>query len=225
MTMQSRDMGTRQNIFSGKLVPPLVFWLILIYCSIEAVLFAADMGFVGTPRWRLLAYQNGAFWAGLLYNWRPNYTVQPWLMFLSYSFLHGGITHLLGNMITLFFLGRIIVDWYGNVSFLLIYFGSAIGGAVTFGLLTSSPQPMIGASGALSGLVGAFLYREWHDRKETGLRLMPVWLTLLSLVILTYILWWAMNGLLAWETHLGGTLTGCVIAAVLSRRNRLSSTY
>lgn len=185
---------------------------------------AADSGLIGTTRWRTLAYQNGAFWAGLLHNWKPNYEGQSWLMFLSYSFLHGGITHLLGNMFTLAILAHYVVDRVGNWLFLLIYFGSAIGGAVVFGLLTSSPQPMVGASGALSGLAGAWLYWEWRDRRDLGLRLVPVWLTLLALVILNVILWLALDGLLAWETHLGGAITGCAIAAILQRWYRPSST-
>jgi len=217
-------MGTRQYKFSTFFKLPFVVWLVILSCAIEGTLMAADSGLIGTTRWRTLAYQNGAFWAGLLHNWKPNYEGQPWLMFLSYSFLHGGITHLLGNMFALAILAHNVVGRVGNWLFLLIYFGSAIGGAVVFGLLTSSPQPMVGASGALSGLAGAWLYWEWRDRRDLGLRLVPVWLTLLALVILNVILWLALDGLLAWETHLGGAIAGCAIAAILQRWYRPSST-
>jgi len=66
----------------------LVLWAIaLICCAIEAVLQAADLGVIGSTRWRQLAWQYGAFWAGLLHDWQPNYAAQPIAMFLSYSVL------------------------------------------------------------------------------------------------------------------------------------------
>lgn len=224
MTMQSWGMGIRKNIISSYFRQPVVFWLIIVSCCIEVTLVAADSGLVGSSRWRALTYQNGAFWAGLLHNWRPNYAAQPWLMFLSYSFLHGGLAHLLGNMVTLVLLGQFVVDRVGNWLFLLIYFSSAIGGAVVFGLITSSPQPMVGASGALSGLAGAWLYWEWCDRRDMGLRLAPVWLTILALVTLNVVLWLMLDRILAWETHLGGAVTGCGVTALLQRRYRRPST-
>ena len=118
-------------------IPPAGMWsslvllgLIALCCGVELVLIAADYGLIGSPRWRGLAYQNGAFWAGLLYNWRPNYTGQPGLMFFTYAFLHSGFGHLAGNMLTLFFLGSIVQDRVGQGWLVALYAVSAIGGAV-----------------------------------------------------------------------------------------------
>ena len=44
--------------------------------------------------------------SGLLTDWEPNFAYQPWLMFLTYAFLHGGLAHLAVNMVTLWSLGR-----------------------------------------------------------------------------------------------------------------------
>lgn len=205
---------------TGGRLGPAVLGLIGLCCLVELVLIGADLGFVGSPRWRGLAYQNGAFWAGLLRNWRPNYSLQPYLMFVTYAFLHGGLWHLLGNMLALFALGDIVRRRVGQGGFLAIYVVSALGGGAGFGLLTSSPSPMVGASGALFGLVAAWKYWEWVDRRREGHSLWPVWRSILWLVALNVALWIALDGLLAWETHLGGFIAGWCSAAFLSRCGR-----
>lgn len=192
--------------------------LIGLCCGVELILSAADYGFLGTPRWRGLAYQNGAFWAGLLYNWRPNYVVQPELMFITYSFLHSGLGHLAGNMLTLFFLGQIAQERVGQRWLAVLYALSAIGGAAAFAILASSPQqPMVGASGGLFGLAAAWQYWEWSDRRRAGQDTWPVWRTVVGLVVLNVVLWVWMDGLLAWETHLGGFVAGWAGAVGVKR--------
>ena len=83
--------------------------LVAINVAIELILTASDLGWGGNGGLRQSVYQNGAFWAGLLHNWRPNYEAQPWTMFVSYAFLHGGLAHLAGNMLTLWILGRMVI--------------------------------------------------------------------------------------------------------------------
>lgn len=200
--------------------PLVLLGLIGLCCVIELTLIAADYGLIGTPRWRALAYQNGAFWAGLLFNWRPNYPAQPGLMFVTYAFLHGGFGHLAGNMLTLFFLGTIAQDRVGQGGLAVIYAVSAIGGAAAFAIMTNSPQPMVGASGALFGLAGAWQYWEWCDLRLAGRSRWPVWRTVLGLVVLNAVLWVWMDGLLAWETHLGGFITGWLGAVALIRSGK-----
>lgn len=188
---------------------------------LELVLVAADFGWIGSTRWRGLVYQNGAFWAGLLYDWRPNYAAQPWAMFLSYAFLHDGLGHLAGNMLTLAVLGPLVQARAGQGVFLAIYFLSAIGGAAGFALLSGSPQPVVGASGALFGLAGALLFRDWSGRRGAGRSPWPVACMILFLIALNVGMWWMLDGVLAWETHLAGFVTGWLVAAALSwgRRN------
>lgn len=191
--------------------------LIAVNVVIELTLSAADAGLVGSTRWRALAYQDGAFWAGLLHGWQPNYPAQPWTMFLSYAVLHGGLVHLAGNMLVLWGLGRILQLRLGTAGFLAIYLLSAIGGALAFGLLTRSPQPMVGASGALFGLVGAWQYWRWSRRRRAGRSLWPVWQTLAWLAGFNLLFWVLLDGLLAWQTHLGGFVTGWLAAVALDR--------
>ncbi|MFV2001972.1 MAG: rhomboid family intramembrane serine protease [Paracoccaceae bacterium] len=186
----------------------------------ELVLSAADLDILGSDRWRGLAYQNGGFWNGLLAGWRPNYAVQPYLMFLSYAFLHSGIVHLLVNMVTLVSLGLMVLPRIGQLRFVLLYFASILGGAGGFALLSSSIQPMVGASGALFGLAGAIAAWEYVDRFAAKLRLWPVLRMVLFLIGLNFVIWWSTDGQVAWQTHLGGFVAGWIFALLIDPRSR-----
>ena len=189
-----------------------VLALILLICAvIEIVLQGSDHEFWGSPRWRGLAYQYGGFWRGLLDNWKPNYTAQPVMMFASYGFLHGGVVHLLVNMITLLSLGRLVIERVGQWRFAVIYVLSLLGGAVGFAGLSNAVQPMVGASGALFGLAGVLTCWEYTVRRLAHEGIGPVLQVIGLLVGLNLIMYWAMGGNLAWETHLGGFLAGWAV--------------
>ena len=203
------------NALSG-----IVLWgLILLPVVIETLLQAADFGLGGSPLLRGFAYQNGAFWAGLLHDWRPNYPGQPLAMFLSYAVLHDGAGHLAGNMLTLWLLGRRLLQKIGTRNFLSLYLISAIGGGAGFGLLSQSPHPMVGASGALFGLAGAAIWLEATERRRLGIPLWPIGGVILGLIMLNALMWLALGGILAWQTHLGGFVTGVLVCAVVVARH------
>lgn len=184
---------------------------ILLICTVvEMTLQGADHGLWGSPRWRGLVYQYGGFWRGLLDNWQPNYAAQPVTMFASYGFLHGGFTHLLINMITLVSLGRLVIERVGQIRFAAIYILSLLGGAVGFAVLSTAVQPMVGASGALFGLAGVFTSWEYTARRLAHEGIWPVLRVVALLIVLNIVMYWAMDGSLAWETHLGGFLAGWV---------------
>lgn len=198
-------------------VPNALIGVLFTIIAVELLLQAADHGLVGSTRWRGQAYQNGAFWAGLLGDWRANYALQPTLMFASYALLHAGFGHLLGNVIGILALGRIVCDRVGGRGLIVILVISTVGGGAAFGLLSSSPQPMVGASGALFGLAGAWNAWDWQDRRRDGNPVTPVVLWVLAAAVLNLFFWIALDGLLAWETHLGGFISGVSVALVTRR--------
>lgn len=185
--------------------------LILVQVLVELVLQGADHHLWGSTIWRAEAYQNGGFWAGLLHDWHPNYLVQPATMFLTYSLLHAGFSHLAGNMLTLWFLGDMVTTKVGGRGLIRLYALSSLGGALAFALLSHSPSPMIGASGAIFGLAGALTVWDAQDRRTQGL-----WnrgpLIAAALAALNLILWINASGNLAWETHFGGFVVGAAVA-------------
>ena len=144
---------------------------------------------------------------------------RPWQI-VSYGFLHGGLAHLLVNMITLWSLGRAVLERVHVRGFLLVYLGAQIGGGAVFALVAHPFPPMVGASGALFGLAGALLAWNYVDRYTYREGLWPVATAAFWLVVLNLLLWWAMDGQLAWETHLGGFLAGWVMALLADPRPR-----
>jgi len=207
--MEERHAASKRRPFWKWVFAHGVLLAILLVCvALEALLQGADLGLWGTPRWRGLAYQNGGFWKGLLDNWRPNYPAQPVVMFASYGFLHGGAVHLLVNMITLVSLGRLVIERVGQLRFALIYTLSLLGGAVGFALFSTAVQPMVGASGALFGLAGVLTGWEYTARRLAREGIWPVLRVVGLLTLLNVVMYWAMDGSLAWETHLGGFLAG-----------------
>lgn len=198
----------------------LLLGLIVICAAIELLLACADAGLLGDARLRSRAYEYGGFWSGLLKGWQANYPAQPYTMFFTYAFLHAGLVHLIVNMMTLWSLGRMVVDRVGTAGLLVLYTGSALGGAGGFGLLGTTLAPMVGASGALFGLAGGILAWNYVDRFTFTEGLWPVAQGVAALLVLNLVMWWAMDGQLAWETHLGGFLSGWVLALLIDPRGR-----
>ncbi len=198
---------------------PAIIFLVLSSTLIELIFVGADAGLWGTVRLRILSYQYSAFYPGLLGYWIPNYPAQPYTMFLRHAFVHAGLMHLSVNMITLVALGSAVVSDVGQLRFLLIYFVSALLGAVVFALLTTSFRPMVGASGALSGLAGALIY--WNIRYafrqkiSVALKTASVLWPLGILTVLNVLMYYGFDKNVAWETHLGGFIGGVLAAAFM----------
>jgi len=88
----------------------------------------------------------------------PGYEKSPELSVLTAMFLHGGWLHLLGNMLFLWIFGNNIEDRMGHVRYLLFYLVCGYAAAYGFAVLNAgSGEPLIGASGAIAGVLGAYL--------------------------------------------------------------------
>lgn len=196
-----------------------LIWGIIVLCiGVEAILSLADWGIINIARLRMATYEFGGFWPGLLGNWEPNYPTQPYLMFITYGFLHGGLLHLIVNMFTLRSLGLGVVDRVGARGFLMLYVGALLGGALGYYLLSAGVRPMVGASGALFGLAGGLVAWAYVDRFTLAVGLWPIAQAVLLLIALNVVLYWAMDGQLAWETHLGGFVAGWIMALLIDPR-------
>lgn len=214
--MDPRDDSRHPNI------APIV-WCILGLCVLaELLLIASDLGLIGTKTWRGRSYQYGGLWAGLIYDWTPNYTAQPYTMFVSHAWLHAGLMHLVVNMLTLIGVAGVLIDRVGQWRFGFLYGLSILGGAAGFVLLTSQSDPMIGASGGLFGLVGAYVAWDYVDRFTAKRRMWPVIRLVLYLLVFNIVTWWLTDGRLAWEGHLGGFLAGWAAAQLIDPRSRTS---
>ncbi|MBY4895367.1 rhomboid family intramembrane serine protease [Rhodobacteraceae bacterium N5(2021)] len=200
--------------------PWLLATMVALMSIVELGLLGSDYGLWGSSRLRQSAYEWYGFWPGLLQGWDPNYTLQPYTMFLSYAGLHGGPGHLAMNMITLWSLGAEIIARVGRLRFIVLYLGTAIGGAAGYGLLATTIQPMVGASGALFGLAGGLMAWAYVDRFTARAGLWPIARVAALLIAINIAMYWALDGQLAWQTHLGGFLAGWVLAMLIDPRGR-----
>ena len=144
-------------------------------------------------------------------------------------FLHGGWMHLLGNMLFLWIYGGNVEAALGHARYLAFYL--LCGSAALFAQALSnpaSPYPIIGASGAISGVLGAYLLLFPKARVLT-LVLLPFYVTTVRMpAMLLLLLWFAVQLIsdlavpggagIAFRAHIGGFLTGLVLAQLLKGR-------
>lgn len=134
----------------------------------------------------------------------------------SYALLHGGIGHLVLNGVMLAVMGQVLERRLGRLRFVLLFAAGAAGGALVHALITDTPRvPLIGASagvGALYG-VGLVLHRRGlhlgpHTRTLVALAGLFVIINLLGLIL-------PVLSNIAYAAHLGGFLTGAILATRL----------
>jgi membrane associated rhomboid family serine protease len=142
----------------------------------------------------------------------------PPVTLLSSIFMHGDWLHLIGNMLFLWVFGDNIEDSMGHWRFLLFYLlcGAAAGLAQAAAMPTSQ-EPLIGASGAIAGVLGAYIVL--HPRVKVlvlAMKWFPVYLPayfVLALWLVTQIasVLLGIGGQIAWWAHIGGFITGAVL--------------
>jgi len=156
---------------------------------------------------------------------------------LSYSFLHGDWVHLGFNLIWLVVFGTPLLRHLGAVRFLLFWGVMAVAGALAhFAFHSSSPIPMIGASGVVSGLMGAAVrygfYRDLIGKNFTR-PLLPIGQALINKSALMLLGVWLLVNLaigiglnvpgaedknIAWQAHIGGLLAGLLLIGLFDRK-------
>ena len=150
---------------------------------------------------------------------KPVYLAVVWSMFL-----HGGIFHIAGNLLFLWVFGRRVEDRLGHVGFTAFYLLSGIVAATAFVLSTpNSTVPFIGASGAIAGVMGAYLL--WFPRARINtlffvfviiwFRIQARWILLAWFVLQFFT---SPNSGIAWVSHVGGFVFGMAVAWVLRPR-------
>ena len=147
----------------------------------------------------------------LLY-YPPFTAVEPWRM-LTALFVHspGSLLHILFNMYSLFIFGPILERMLGRARFIALYLISGFGGSVAV-LLIAPGTPVVGASGAIFGLLGAFFVIQ---RKLGGNSVQ-----LLVVIGINLVIGFIPGTNIAWQAHVGGLITGVAIAVIYLRTRR-----
>jgi len=177
--------------------------------------------------------QFGFLPARLFFHRGGEYLVPPFSTIFTSMFLHGGIIHLAGNMLYLWIFGNNIEDIMGKVRFLLFYLLCGLSGALLQGVLdTDSTVPMIGASGAISGVLGAYLLRFPRARVTVLIfffYIMQFIKVPASIVLGFWIVFQVLAGLgslggtgggVAFFAHIGGFAAGLALVSLFAKRRR-----
>lgn len=151
-------------------------------------------------------------------------------------FLHGSLFHVLSNMLYLWIFGDNIEDKLGRVRFLLFYLLTGVFANLTQFLIDpSSPIPVIGASGAVAGILGAY-FITFPRAKVTSLLFIFIFFTIRDIPAIYFLFIWfiiqVFSGIsslgtnyisVAWWAHIGGFLTGIILMLIMRKRNKTST--
>jgi len=131
--------------------------------------------------------------------------------FITAMFLHGGIIHLAFNMLVLSQLASQLEPYFGSAKFSVLYLGAGIGGGIASYLFNDPYTLSVGASGAIFGLMGAYLV----VAKRVYVNASSVW----TLIGINLALGFALPGI-DWHAHLGGLAAGVALAYALMPQRR-----
>lgn len=157
--------------------------------------------------------------------------------FVTSMFLHGGWMHLIGNMWFLWLYGSRVEDTIGSFKYLIFYLASGVAAAAVHVMMNlGSPVPTVGASGAIAGVMGAFLLLYPRARIIT-LIFVFIFITTVELPASLLLIYWfvlqffsgllsiesysgASHGGVAWFAHIGGFLAGMLFLSLFYNRSR-----
>ena len=146
----------------------------------------------------------------------------PELTLFTYMFLHSDPFHLLGNMIFLWVFGDNVEDAMGHLRFIVFYLSCGVAGALTHAWMSpESTAPLIGASGAVAGVIAAYIMLHPYIRVWVlAFKIIPLRISAalaLGAWILTQLVMVALPhaGPVAWWAHIGGLVAGALLICVL----------
>ncbi len=214
----------------GDSVPRRRFpWVTYTLIAINVLVFFIELSY--GKRVTLLFQEYGVIPARL-WTWQAHPAVL--LTLITSQFLHGGWYHIIGNMIYLWIFGDNVEDQMGHVRYLIFYLLSGIIAALVQAAMTpTSTVPLIGASGAISGVLGAYMLFFPTGRVFLGVPLF-FFIYVIDLPAVIALGYWFisqyLNGLLtlatnafqyggvAWWAHVGGFVAGLILGPVFRER-------
>lgn len=164
--------------------------------------------------------------------------VPIYLTLITSMFMHGGFMHIAGNMLYLWIFGDNVEDNFGHVKFLIFYLICGIVAAIAqISFDPNSVIPTVGASGAISGVLGAYLLMFPHNRIRALLPLGFIWTTVELPAVIVLGFWivvqlmnqlatiapytaQARGGGIAYMAHIGGFFAGAALSFVFRRQRR-----
>jgi membrane associated rhomboid family serine protease len=214
-------------------------WVMLTILLVNVLAFVFELGVGDTSSLDNLFLAAGIvpveFTRGVLVGPPPPLGMS-WTTLFTSMFLHGGFLHIASNMLYLFIFGDNVEDRLGHLRFLIFYFLCGIAAGITHIVFNaSSALPSIGASGAIAGVLAAYLRLFPHARVRTILFIGPIVLVPRIAAAFLILFWFGTqfftgitslgattdqsSGVAVWA-HIGGFIAGLILLEVLRPRNR-----
>lgn len=205
----------RPYVNYGLIALNVVIWLLssAAVSDDNATLAAIGLGYIPAVHYNYAVLAPEMEWVPL------NYT------FITYAFLHLDFWHLASNMLFLWVFGDNVEDALGHSRYLIFYLLCAIAGAVMHGIaMPESQGPLIGASGAISGVVAAYFLL--HPKVRVWVLIfmriplpLPAYIPLALWIAQQFVLMFISEvDEVSWAAHVGGILAGVVLVVVMRRR-------
>ena len=202
---------------------PIINWMLII---LNGVVFYYELKLGEEGLFRFIHT-----W-GLVPSQLASTPAETWLTIFTSMFLHGGWFHILSNMWVLFIFGDNVESRLGSGRYLLFYLSCGIAAALMQAYLSiTSTTPMIGASGAIAGVLGAYLVLFPRSRIAS---LVPIFFifTIVEIPAVLFLGFWFVSQLfsgwqsllgadvnaVAWWAHIGGFLFGMITVHLFARR-------
>ncbi|ETX30943.1 rhomboid family intramembrane serine protease [Roseivivax isoporae] len=201
-------------------LPPAVWALFGIMLVAEVAFSLGARGLIGGPQavgWRIAAVERFAF-SGEILDWMVQtrtFPLEHVQRFFTYSFVHPAFTSTLFACVMLLALGKMVAEAIGQARVVAIYFLSAIGGALAYGLVLDDPRPLIGAFPAVYGLIGAFTYLLYVRLGQMGEAQIRAFTLIGMLLGLQLVFGLFFNAGLYWVAEVAGFACGFAMTVVL----------
>jgi rhomboid family protein len=207
------------------LTPVVTAAIIAINCLV--FLYQLTLG----PNEEIFVFTFAAIPARLFGSGLDSVPIPAWLTVFTSMFLHGNFLHIAGNMLYLWIFGNNIEDVMGHGRFVIFYI--VVGAVAAFSHALTDPSstvPMIGASGAISGVLGAYILLFPHARVRVliPIGIFPYIIDVSAIVVLGF--WIGVQifnavfslggagGGVAWSAHVGGFFAGLALIKLFARR-------
>tara|TARA_Y100000817_G_scaffold288648_1_gene258027 strand:- start:975 stop:1709 length:735 start_codon:yes stop_codon:yes gene_type:complete len=210
---------------------PVVTYGIIFFC---VIIFISQLG-LSEFELREFTYSYGLIPSVLMgIDQLPNdlYKISPVGTIFTSMFMHGGWMHLIGNMLYLWIFADNIEDSLGTLNFVIFYMASGVGAAMSQVLIDVNSQiPMIGASGAIGGVLGAYLIN-YPNAKVLVLIPLGFFSHLIKIKALYVLGFWfilqfinsalsqSSGGGVAYAAHIGGFISGIILILFFNKKNK-----
>ena len=208
---------------------PVVNWMLV---GLNAFAFLREIGMEPVELQSFL-FANGLIPAQLIAN--PE---GEWTTIFSSMFLHGGWFHIISNMWVLLIFGDNVEAGMGKIRYLIFYLLSGVAaGLLQTYILPTSMVPMIGASGAVAGILGAYLILVPHSRIASLVPILFIF-TIVEIPAVLFLIFWFVSQLysglgtiqggsesgVAWWAHIGGFGFGVLMVSFFRRKTLYQNT-